>query len=465
MVLTEYGKYMMRFLSFILIYLSLPFILYGAGEKDTPKDWIEYPLTYSADWNTIKDVVTVGPKIVDISDNFIPLPNPKDEFNKGFACKASGKLVSLDVDGDGIMERDVKDKDNFIPYKLDYGDGQPLPYQMRIWQRGSRKNDNGEIVTIWSFQRACFMRGKTTVGTFTLIDDNNNGCYNDYGIDAIIIGSSKQAELLSSIIMVKGKLYELKVERNGAKIAIKEYNEQTGKIEVLKGLNFPGQKPEQVIITAENNIYFNVPIQKSLVMVPVGEYWIFAASLGKRTKVKNSRETAVKVAESKDRPTVLKWGGPFKLIVEPQAVLSGSLVKFIPPADDTPPRLEEKPLDCPFIRMNLPKIVGVMGEEYTAKPDADGNEAQLPDPAIKEFKVEIMPKKGGAKPLNKIGNSLVDNWVQIDPSGLMQKVPPYWEIYQCPMYDFRGIVVVKVYTKSSVFGDLTFEKEVEVTGK
>lgn len=458
---------MMKFLPVVLVCFALALFLFGADEKDAPKDWVEYPLTYSADWNAIKEAVTADPKIVDIADSFIPLPNPKDEFNKGFACKASGKVVSLDVDGDGVMERDIKDKENLIAYKLDYGDGQALPYQMRVWQRGTRKTDSGEVVIIWSFQRACFMRGKTPVETFTLIDDNNNGCYNDFGADAIIIGSGKQAELLSSVVMVKGKLYELKPERNGAKIALKEYTGPTGKVETLKGLNFPGQKPEQVIITSENNIYFNVPIQKSLVMVPVGEYWIFSASLGKRAKAKNSRQTAVQVVESKDKPTLLKWGGPFKLSVEPQAVMGGNLVKFIPPADDTPPRLDEgKPLDCPFIRMNLPKIVGVMGEEYAATPDADGNIPELPDPAIKEFKVDITPKKGGgAKPLNKIGNSLVDNWVQIDPSGLMQKATPYWEIYQCPMYNFRGLVVVKVYTKSPVFGDLAFEKEVEVTGK
>jgi hypothetical protein len=50
-------------------------------------------------------------------------------------------------------------------------------------------------------------------------------------------------------------------------------------------------------------------------------------------------------------------------------------------------------------------------------------------------------------------------------SGLVVKSPPWWEKYQCPMYNFRGTVVLKMSAKSSIFGELKFEGEVEVEEK
>lgn len=458
------------------IIATISFLTYGADDKSKAKEkqWAEYPMTYSDDWKILKDIVTANPQIVDISNNYVPLPNPKDKDKKGYRCGAGGKTASLDTDGDGKLDKELKDKENFIDYRVDYDNNGPaLPYRLRVWQRAIRKVGKDEWPT-WAFQRACCMQGKTPIETFTLIDDNNNGYYDDYGEDAVVIGSSKQAEALSSVIAVKGKLYEFKVDMTGAKISLKEYTGPVGKIDVFKGFNMPNQKPERVVIAGDNDTYFNVPLQSKMFILPAGEYRLWLASINKRIKVRAGPDaTFVKVEESdpkqdKDKLVVLKWGAPFKLLPEPKSERGGTLVKIIPPAQLVAPKRESTPLEFPFIKMDLPKIIGAAGEEYYAPPEFKGeyDVGALPDPSIIEFKVEISDKEHkDAKPLNKIGNPLVDNWIQVDMSGLVVKSPPWWEKYQCPMYNFRGTVVLKMSAKSSIFGELKFEGEVEVEEK
>ena len=464
-----------KFVVLIGIAATLSVLAYGAEDKSKEKEkqWVEYPMTYSDDWKVLKDIVTANTQIVDISNNHVPLPNPKDKDKKGYRCSAGGKTAQLDIDGDGKLDKELKDKENFVDYKVDYDNGQVLPYRLRVWQRVVKKVGKDEWPT-WAFQRACCMHGKTPIERFTLIDDNNNGYYDDYGEDAVIIGSAKQADVLSSVIAVKGKLYEFKVDMTGTKISLKEYTGQVGKIDVFKGFNFKNQKPERVVIAGDCDTYFNVPLQSRFFVLPVGEYRLWLASINKRIKVRAGPDAiTVKVEESdpkkdkdKDKPALLNWGAPFKLLPEPKSERGGTLVKIIPPATYVAPKRESKPLECPFIKMDLPKIVGVAGEEYYSPIEFKGENdcGVLPDQSIIEFKVDILSKDGPkeAKPLNKIGYPLVDNWIQVDMSGLIEKSLTWWEKYQCPMYDFRGTVIIRMSAKSNIFGELNYEGEVEV---
>ena len=45
-----------------------------------------------------------------------------------------------------------------------------------------------------------------------LIDQNNNGVFNEIGIDAMVVGSGKSAAFLSKIVNLKGQLFEFEVD-------------------------------------------------------------------------------------------------------------------------------------------------------------------------------------------------------------------------------------------------------------
>ncbi|MFA5795471.1 MAG: hypothetical protein WC980_10460 [Candidatus Brocadiia bacterium] len=468
-----------------VIITGLAMLIYGAEDKpkDAPpeKPWVEYPMTYSADWKVIKDITTINPQLVDMTNNKIPLPNLKAKDKKGFRCSAGPKSVTLDVDGDNKLEKELKDKENFVEFKVDYDDGTPVvPYMLRVWQKSVRRIVKEEVAT-WAFQRACFMQGKTPLGDFILIDDNNNGYYDDLGEDAIIIGSgaSRQVELLSKLISIKGKFYECKTHYTGNKLSLKEYQGQIGKIDMVKGFNFPNQKIENAVIAGDDNVYFNIPLQAKYFVLPVGEYSLYSAVISKgKFKVIGNSGSKVKVEESdpksdkeKNKPVLFVWGAPFKFVPEPICEKGGVLVNIIPPATYVAPKREDKPLDCPFVKIKLPKILGCKDEEYVTNEivkDDNGQPTEtMADVTINKITIEIVDKavKKEPKPLNKIGYPLVDAWIQVDMSGLVQKSIPWWEKYQCPMYDFRGTVIIRMTTKSNLFGELKYEGELEITDK
>ncbi|MFH1227913.1 MAG: hypothetical protein V1701_08425 [Planctomycetota bacterium] len=468
------------------IMVGISLFIYGADDKpknDQPeKTWTEYPMTYSSDWKVLKDIATINPQIMDITNNTkVPLPNLKAKDKKGFRCSAGGKTAQLDVDGDNTLEKDLQDKENFVTYKIDYDDGTaPVPYVLRVWQKSVRKVGKDEIPA-WAFQRACFMQGKTPLGDFILIDDNNNGYYDDFGEDSIIIGSgaTKQVELLSSIINIKGKFYECKTHYSGNKLSLKEYTEPLGKVDMLSGFNFPKQKIDRVVIGGVDNVYFNVPLQTKSIPLPVGEYYLYSAILSNgKFKVKGNPDAKFKIENSdpktdkdKGKPMVFSWGAPFKFMAEPICEKGGVLGKMTAAGSYVAPKREDKPLDCPFVKMELPKILGCKDEEYiTTEIVRDDNGRQtdtMADITLTKIAVEIVDKniKKDPKPLNKIGNMHVDSWIQVDLSGLVEKSIPFWEKYQCPLYDFRGTVIIRLTTKSSLFGDLKYESELEITDK
>ncbi|MBI4713532.1 MAG: hypothetical protein HY762_09590 [Planctomycetes bacterium] len=455
----------------LILLLAAVVFTYAALSYSEDKDWTEYKMEYSNDWKVLKDIITISPKIGDISSNYISLPNPNDK--KGFRCSTDGKVARVDTDGSGSLRKEIKDKESFADYTIEYGDTRAA-YRMRIWQKSS-KSINNEAVYEWAYQRGCFMKGQAGGEQIILIDDNNNGVYDDFGEDAIVIGSgNKQAELLSAVIFIKGKFYEFKTEEDGKTIQLKEYKGQTAPVDVKSGLKFEKQKLERIILNNED-AYFNIPLLVKSYPIPLGEYKLFSASFGKRIKA-TAGDAVFKVeTKEKDKPNILQWGAPFKLVAQPKCVKGGALVRITPPATFKAPERETKSLDCPFIKIDdLPKVYGSGGEEYYADPSfQDEMGYAFPDAAVGVFYVDIVPKDSDADPkkkakpkvLNKIGYPLVDNWTQVDLSGLIQKTAPFWEPYQCPLYGFRGTVMVKVTVKSQIFGELVAEEEVEVTDK
>src|SRR3989339_1469794 len=176
---------------------------------------IEGNLVYSDDWNVLSKINTPLPVITQINynNNHVTLPNPENP--KGFLCVAEPSQARFDTDGDDEYDTVAKRKEEFVKFKIKYPNELQMNYKIRVFISGKAQAGGQagaiEWSSLWSYQRACFMTVKTSIGIFTLIDDDTNGYYGDYGKDAIVIGSAKQAEPLSSIIIVKGKFYKLEV--------------------------------------------------------------------------------------------------------------------------------------------------------------------------------------------------------------------------------------------------------------
>ncbi|MEW6026633.1 MAG: hypothetical protein AB1599_05005 [Planctomycetota bacterium] len=439
------------------------------GAEDA--DAIEAELVYSDDWNILSKITTPLPTFTQINNNYVTLPNPENK--KGFRCTAEPGKARLDVDGDDEYETDIKGKEQFVAYKIKYPNELQANYKIRVFISGKTPGNE----PMWSYQRACFMTAKTSVETFILIDDNTNGYYGDYGKDAIAIGSSKEASPFSSVIRVKGKFYKVEVRTaeeitatdmknpkyTGMKLRLVPHSDETGKINMVKNLKPPKGAAQSIVVRRGEDTFFMVS-NKGDDILPVGEYFLVSAIFTPRVRARTSEKPIATIEAGKT--VAPKWGAPFKLEISAYCEKGGTEIIVIPPATLKPPEDVSKNLECPFIKTEFPKILGSFGEEYYA-PDEYKDEGgyALADEGVTSFDVDIRPKgaPAGDKPLNKRGNPFTDRWIQKDMSGLVQKSIPYWVTYRCPIERYRGVVVFKVKTKSAVFGELSFEKEIEVT--
>jgi len=441
-----------------------------AGEAEKP---VEATLTYSEDWAVLSAINTPDPKTPQINNNYIPLPNP--QVAQGFRCNAEPDKCRLDVDGDGEYDTDLRAKENFQTFNIEYASGLKMPYRMRIFYQGTTSSGRKN----WQFQRACFMTAKTPIETFTFIDDDNNGNFGDYGKDAILIGKGERMAVpFSSVILVKGKFYNISVRTldelpagrdkiknySGMIVSLTPYTGDSGKIDLVKNLTPPEEKPSAIIIKGGEDMYFSLTDKPT--EVPIGEYFLVSAIFGKRCRARSSEQPLCTV--EKGGLAAPKWGGPFKLKISPYCEKGGEVTMVTPPARLVAPVYGRKFIDCPFIKMNYPTVTGVVGEEYYASDEfKDERGFAFPDGGVFGFKVEILPKDAApnTKPINKtVANPFCADWMAVNLSGLVQKAPPFLEDYRCPIEKYRGIVVVKVWANARVFGgEIMGSKEVEIT--
>ena len=447
-----------------------------AEEKNLDEtESIKANLIYGDDWSFLSGVTGQNAAFTQINNNYLPLPNPQN--TKGFRCSSEHDRVKLDMDGDGEFDTDIKNKDSFVTYKIEYPNGNKLNYRVRVFTKGVSSSGR----PYWFFQRACYLTAKTPLETFIIIDDNTNGYFDNYGKDAIIVGSnSKQAIPLSSVIAIKNKFYSLNIEMTsepppdgkkitnytGMTLKLEPYAGDTGKMDLIKNLKPPKDPPQAIIIKGGDNSYFQVTDKE--VLVPTGDYYLVSAVFGRRCRARSNSKKPLATVE-KDKTVAPFWGAPFTLNVNPYCEKGGevTLVSPIKATRTASPHYSRQFMDCPFIKIDYPTVTGSLGEEYYA-PDEfkDIRGFAFPDGGVCSFNVEIKPKDTApnTKPINKISaNPFAQDWIPIDLSGWVIKSPPFLDDYRCPIEKYRGAVIVKVWCSSRVFGGiLASEKEVEV---
>lgn len=450
--------------------------------QDAGDGWKEYKLEYSDNFKELEKITTPDPLTPQLNNdinNFIPLFDSRN--GTGRLCTVSSAepdKVFVDVDDDTNLETEVKKSEVLLNFKVKFPDKKDRPYQAVIWQDATKWLNNVEVPN-WRFKRACFYKGNVNGEQVILIDDNCNGKFNDLEKDTLLVGKTSFACFLSKAILLKDKLYQIKVDDTGEKIWLKDLDPsiKTGQIDLLSKYKHNKMKPQAVIISSDEYSFNAVSSSKKPAAVPVGEYKLVLALFTDRVWARGGKFQPIKVEEGKT--TTVEWGGPFKLEIDPQMKIGGDVYVFTPPSQYVSPRRDPVDVDkyktIPFVKMEeLPKFYGDKGEEYFGAPrykDAWGY--CLADDGVKLFTIEILPMAGGkdgggtkvavksgSKPLNRTGNSEHELWKTIDMSGLVQKQPDWWEYYQCPIENFHGQVQVKVGVDSRLFGKLEDVKTV-----
>lgn len=303
-----------------------------AGEGSPAAETRSIALGYKAykDWDIVLPRETWTP----VRDE-IPIPHAD---GGGFAADKVGVLkLRVDTNADGRLDSDVKGNGGFLSLRGRDESGQSFEYAVRISFDG----------TAYRFASSGAMTGKLAGIQVELVDQDNNGRYDDYGRDAILVGSSRGASLLSRVVNVEDALYEIEVSADGRSLSYRPWTGETAMIEVASKHESRGELVSAVFQNEDGDA-FNVVRSGGAMKVPAGSYQFVYGFVRKGGETVNMRTGKMAPVELRNGETrTLEWGGP--LVAEFDHSVDGDVITVHP---------------------NV-AFYGVAGEEYyTFKPDA-----------------------------------------------------------------------------------------------
>lgn len=255
----------------------------------------------------------------------------------GYATETRGMLkLGVDIDGDGRFDKELNGVKGFLTLTSKDDAGKDFPYSVRFVNDGDG----------WKYSTAMSMSGTFKNRTIQVIDQNNNGSFNEYGTDAMIVGPGDAACYLSRVISIDDQLYSFEISRDGREAKASPYTGEAGTINATKSFKSNGKLLAAVI--RKGDVSFNVAASSDGMVVPEGDYELVSGYTTRATesvwiRTGKMRAIEVKAKEEKD----IEWGAP--VVADFDYTISGETIT-VPP-------------DVHFY--------GSAGEEYhTFKPDA-----------------------------------------------------------------------------------------------
>jgi hypothetical protein len=252
-------------------------------------------------------------------------PRKSSPLRKFQLMNEKGKLF-LDLNDDGTPDSDERvkasSKPDFQEFNLTLEGGKQVKYGMQIGAPGQETLFNVKVTMsqdpdkVLVYRRSCAMQGEALGAKISIVDDNNNGTYEDYGSDGMIIGG--QADFLSKIVTHEGKLYEFKfTDPLGHEFRYKPYEGNTGKIVTQwKGKTAPSFLYVRGIADATQNAVLRLDT-KAPITVPAGEYEFYFGLLkdgngrqAKSCEIRKGKSKTFKVEP--DGEVTLTLGAPFE---------------------------------------------------------------------------------------------------------------------------------------------------------
>lgn len=239
----------------------------------------------------------------------------------GFACAIDGQKLMVDSNGDGRVDMPVKGVGGFMKLvgESANGDGKFM-YPVRI-----RKAGEG-----WEWSASGMMKGRVKGVMLSIIDQNNNGKFNDYGVDAMLVGGDDAAGYLSKVVNLKGDLYTIEVSEDGADVKVSPFTGETGLVDLRSGFKSHGRLEAAIVVNArDSEIAFNLADSKGGVRVPAGEYILKAGLATKGSEsalIKTGESTPINVSGAD--VARLDWGAP--IVADVSWTQSGTQVSIAP---------------------------------------------------------------------------------------------------------------------------------------
>lgn len=223
------------------------------------------------------------------------------------------------------------------------------------WTSIVLKADEGNVYSPLGPTKHAFLAGKMGSVQVALIDHNNNGRYDDFGIDNFVVGGvDKPGTFLSQLARIEGKYYFLKFESKTFTLKVKAYEGPLGRVKVKESYA-KEMALEFLVIGKSADVTIQVERDaKTKVIeleVPAGRYNIYAGNVQRGGK----RGKDVYIAH------IGTGGNRFFEVPEKGEVeiKLGEPLHFDADVDFTTGKG-----DKPVIRIKSPRVIGVFDELY-----------------------------------------------------------------------------------------------------
>ncbi|MEM7264099.1 MAG: hypothetical protein AAF488_19085 [Planctomycetota bacterium] len=258
-------------------------------------------------------------KILLPNETFAPVGDGFTAGGEKFIAQLEGTALAVDTDGDGKTDVRADGESALVTLRGKTG-GAPFTYAVRL---DSKRG--------WRFAAAGAMVGKVGDTKIQLIDQNNNGRYNDYGEDAMIVGRGRAASFLSKTIRLDGALHSITVAADGSKVEYAPFEGDAGRLDLRSKLDTRAKLASVVVRSADGSHSFELSRADGAVEVPAGRYQLHSGRLGLgQTTVTMQTGRAKPFEVEANGSTAVAWGGPIR--VEFDYNRSGNSVQFSPDA-------------------------------------------------------------------------------------------------------------------------------------
>jgi len=220
----------------------------------------------------------------------------------GFRAEIDGTALAVDTNADGKVDTKAKGTNSFLTLKGKNGLGRDFTYAVRMTSTGG-----------WKFAASGVMTGKIKGVDIRLVDQDNNGQYNDFGKDAMIVGNGVNACFLSRVVNLGGSLFNLEVSADGAEVAVTPFTGEAGTLNLASSFTTQGSLESAVVSSTSGDYSFNLADATKGVLVPAGEYKIEYGTVTSGAESVRIRSGKMKNFTVKAGETAApQWGGPIK---------------------------------------------------------------------------------------------------------------------------------------------------------
>lgn len=203
------------------------------------------------------------------------LPYPHEGKLSGFGVKELEDSIVVDSDADGKADKQLAKEGGFVVLKISYEEKKEVSCAIEIINDGERLQ----------YRRHGWQTGRYKGVSISVIDENSNAEYNEIGKDAVVFGNSKCAAVLGNVVEIKGKLYEMEVQKDGSSLRLRTIELPAGQLFLMKSYKGRGKVNYLVVygtVKIDKDKYvvsFELSGQRKALEVPAGEYYIRAGEV------------------------------------------------------------------------------------------------------------------------------------------------------------------------------------------